>query len=183
MIDINTAANIAEIAGGIAILVSLIYVGYQIRQSNRIASAAALQSVLDGFSERQLRQYLEHPGVMGILARGHHCCEELSREDRSVFSTCINREIFLMQHVMQLHGHRLISEEEYQTWLAFTAAYVKTPGGRMLWDNTKRVYVASIVECIEGYLKDNPEAPSIIDLFPYEYGDDAYREYREKAGA
>jgi hypothetical protein len=34
MFDINTAANIAEIAGGIAILVSLIYVGYQIRQSN-----------------------------------------------------------------------------------------------------------------------------------------------------
>ena len=42
MFDINTAANIAEIAGGIAILVSLAYVGYQIRQSNRIASASEI---------------------------------------------------------------------------------------------------------------------------------------------
>lgn len=40
MIDLDTAANIAEIRGGIAILVSLVYVGYQIRQSNRIVSAA-----------------------------------------------------------------------------------------------------------------------------------------------
>ena len=52
MIDINTAVNIAEIAGGIAILVSLLYVGYQIRQSNRIARAASLQAILEGFSER-----------------------------------------------------------------------------------------------------------------------------------
>ena len=44
MFDINTAANIAEIAGGIAILVSLIYVGYQIRQSNRIAKVESVRS-------------------------------------------------------------------------------------------------------------------------------------------
>ena len=45
MVDINTAANIAEIAGGIAILVSLVYVGYQIRQSNKIAKAESVRAV------------------------------------------------------------------------------------------------------------------------------------------
>jgi hypothetical protein len=45
MIDINTAANIAEIAGGIAILVSLSYAGFQIRQSNRIARFDSMRSV------------------------------------------------------------------------------------------------------------------------------------------
>ena len=58
MMDINTAANIAEIAGGIAILVSLVYVGYQVRQSNRIASASALQSVLDRYSDRNIDQFM-----------------------------------------------------------------------------------------------------------------------------
>ena len=42
--DINTVANIAEIGGGIAILVSLVYVGYQIRQSNRIAKVESVRS-------------------------------------------------------------------------------------------------------------------------------------------
>ena len=181
--DINTAANIAEIAGGIAILVSLIYVGYQIRQSNRIASAAALQSVLDNFSERQLRQYLEHPEVMGILVRGHNCHEDLSRADRSVFSTCLNRDIFQMRNVMQLRGHRLINDQEYQSWLAYTAAQIKSQGGRECWDGMKVTYTAAVVDCIEGYLRENPDAPSVIELFPYEFGDDAYREYREKASA
>ena len=183
MFDINTAANIAEIAGGIAILVSLAYVGYQIRQSNRIASASALQSVLDAFSDRQLRQYLEHPEVMPVLVRGHHCLEDLSRAERSIFSTCLNREVFQMRHVMQLHGHRLIEHQEYQTWLAYTAAHLKSPGGKVIWDSMKSVLTGSIVDCIEGYFKENTNAPSIIDIFPYEYGENAYREAREQAKA
>ena len=181
MTDIGTAANIAEIVGGLAILVSLAYVGYQIRQSNRIASAAALQSVLDGFSERQLRQYLEHAEVMSILVRGHYSTENLSRGEWSVFSACINREIFQMQHVHQLWSHNLISEIEHQTWLAYTVAHIKTPGGKAVWDMMKTVYSPDIVDCIEAYMEENPEAPSVIELFPYEYGEDAYREHSEKA--
>ena len=87
MFDINTAANIAEIAVAIAILISLASVGYQIRRGDRIASASALQSVLDAFSDQQLRQYLEHPEVMAVLVRGHHWLEDLSRAEQSIFST------------------------------------------------------------------------------------------------
>ena len=78
MIDMNTAANIAEIAGGIAILVSLIYVGYQIRQSNRIASAAALQSVLDGFTERIMNPIIADGEVADIMNRGFMGTDKLT---------------------------------------------------------------------------------------------------------
>jgi hypothetical protein len=44
-------------------------VGYQVRQSNRIASATALQSVLDGFANRSLTQYMEHPETMDTYLR------------------------------------------------------------------------------------------------------------------
>ena len=44
MMDMNTAANIAEIGGGLAILVSLLYVGFQIRQNNKIAKAESIAS-------------------------------------------------------------------------------------------------------------------------------------------
>ena len=44
MIEMSTAANIAEIAGGVAILISLTYAGFQIRQSNRIAKVESIRS-------------------------------------------------------------------------------------------------------------------------------------------
>jgi hypothetical protein len=134
MIDISTAANIAEIGGGVAILVSLVYVGYQIRQSNRIASAAALQSVLDRFSDRTINTYMEHPETTSMLVRGHHGLDKLSPDEQGLFNSWQLREVFHMHNIMQLHASGLLNGVDYQTWLAFTVAQVKTPGGKEVWN-------------------------------------------------
>ena len=172
MIDMNTAANIAEIGGGMAILVSLVYVGYQVRQSNRIASATALQSVLDGFANRSLTQYMEHPETMDTLVLGHHHYKKLSAHEETFFNAWINKEVFHMQNVMQFHEKGLIEDVDYQAWLAFTAAILKTPGGNQCWNQMKISYSPTIVETMDTYLRDNPSAPSLIDLYPRAYAID-----------
>ena len=182
MIDINTAANIAEIAGGIAILVSLVYVGYQVRQSNRIASASALQAVLDRYSDRNIDQYMgraEIKDMTDILVRGHHGLDSLSPSEDQFFHAWQLREIFHMQNIMQLHTSGLINDIDYQTWLAFTAAQLKTPGGQVCWGHQTVSLTPTIVEIIETYLKENPQAPSIIQLHPHIYGENGYRASKE----
>jgi hypothetical protein len=180
MVDINTAANIAEISGGIAILVSLIYVGYQVRQSNRIASASALQSVLESYANRTLAYYIDHPEIMDVLTFGHHSADGLSPENQTIFNAWSNSDIFQLQNVKQFHGHGLINQVEYETWLAFIGAQMKTPGGSKCWQRQKVSYSPTIVEAIDTYLANNPSAPSIIDLYPDVYGDAAYVRAKEK---
>ena len=174
MIDINTAANIAEIAGGIAIFVSLVYVGYQVRQSNRLASASALQTILDRFSDRSINTYLEHPETTGILARGHNGLDNLSLDEQQFFSSWQLREIFHMHNIMQLHTSGLLGDVDYQTWLSFTAAQVKTPGGHQVWNIQKISITPTIVDIIEKYIKENPQAPSFIELYPDIYGENSH---------
>ena len=170
MFDISTAANIAEIGGGLAILVSLAYVGYQIRQSNRIASASALQTILDRFSDRSINTYLEHPETTSILVRGHNGLDMLSLDERQFFSSWQLREVFHMHNIMQLHTSGLLGDVDYQTWLSFTAAQVKTPGGQQVWSAQKLTINPTVVEMIETYIKENPDEPSFIELFPEAYG-------------
>ena len=67
MLDINTAANIAEIAGGVAILISLLYVGYQIRQSNRWdQSAVSLTPTIVEVIETYLKDNPQAPSLMQL---------------------------------------------------------------------------------------------------------------------
>ena len=167
--NISTAANYAEIAGGFAVLVSLIYVGYQIRQSNRIASASALQSVLDRFSDRNISQYLEHPEIEQVMHRGHQCFNDLTILEGELFSACILREVFHMQNVMQLHKRGLLDTVDYETWLAYTAAHIKTPGGQETWKRLKVSITPTIVKTIEAFLEANPSSPSLIELYPHAY--------------
>jgi cytochrome b involved in lipid metabolism len=83
----------------------------------------------------------------------------------------INRDVFHMQNVMQLHDNALISDIDYRAWLAFTVAQVITPGGSECWNMMKVSYTPTIVETIEAYIKANPSAPSMIELYPKLYGE------------
>jgi hypothetical protein len=176
MLNIGTAANIAEIMGGVAILISLAYVGYQIRQSNRIASATALQSILEGFTDRTLAQSMEHPETIDIQVRGHYDYDKLSIYEQVLFGGLINRDVINMQNVMQFFDKGLISKVDYDAWLFFTAANVTTPGGNTCWNMTKVSYTPTITEVIENYMDANPDIPNMIDLYPKLYSRESLAE-------
>ena len=74
---IETLANFAEIAGGAAILISLIYVGYQVRQSNRFAKAENTRYIQN--SE------LMDSYNMAVIARGYHHFDGLPIQEQEEF--------------------------------------------------------------------------------------------------
>ena len=173
MQEIETIANVAEILGGGAILISLMYVGYQIRQSNRIAQAAALHSILEGFSDRALAQTVEHPDTIIMMVRGHHSYDKLSIEEKQVFGGILNRDVIHMPNVMQYHDKKLIDDVDYEAWLAYTAAVITTPGGNACWKAMRQAYTPTIVAVLDRYLAENPSAPTMFDMYPQIYGTDA----------
>ena len=173
MFNIGTAANIAEIMGGIAILFSLAYVGYQIRQSNRIASATALQSILEGFTDRTLSQSMEHPETIDVQVRGHYDYDKLGVYEQVLFGGLINRDVINMQNVMQFYEKGLVSKVDYDAWLSFTVANLVTPGGRAYWNIAKVSYTPTITRVIDDYMEANPNAPSMIELYPALYSEES----------
>ena len=172
MTDITTAANIAEIAGGIAILVSLIYVGYQIRQSNRIASAAALQSVLDGYTERVLNPFIADGEIIDITHRGNMSWESLSAVEKSQFANMQTRDVLHLQNVMQLHDKGLLDSVDFEAWKAYAAASLATPGGQEAWKYNRILITPTVVTVLEKYMEEHPNARSHNDVHSYRYSTD-----------
>ena len=109
-----------------------------------------------------------------ILVRGHNCINSLSSNETVIFNAWLLREVFHMQNIMQLHRSGLLDRVDYQTWLAFTAAQLKTPGGNESWNRQKISITPTIVEVIEIYMKENSQAPSLIQLYPEVYGEDSH---------
>jgi hypothetical protein len=169
MMDMNTAANIAEIGGGIAILVSLIYVGYQIRQSNRIASAAALQSVLDGFAERIMSPMIADGDFADIMNRGIASWESLSMIEQTQFTIAQGRDILHVQNVMQLHDKGLLDSVDFEAWIAYGAASLITPGGKEAWKYNREQITPTVVTLLEKYVDEHPSMRSMIDMNSYRF--------------
>lgn len=80
-----------------------------------------------------------------------------------------------MQNILQLHTSGLLNDVDYQTWLAFTVAQLKTPGGQVCWSHHAVSLTPTIVEVIEKYIKGHPKAQTLIELYPQIYGENRYR--------
>ena len=169
MMDINTAANIAEIGGGIAILVSLVYVGYQIRQSNRIASATALQAVLDGYADRIMDPIIADGEMAELMNRGYMSWESLSAVEKTRFTIMQAREILHVQNVMQLHGKGLLDSVDFEAWKAYGAGSLITPGGKEAWKYNREQLTPTVVNLLEKYLEEHPDTKSYIEMNDYRY--------------
>ena len=125
MVNMEQAANIAEIAGGIAILVSLIYVGFQIHQSNKIAKAESVRAI-------QSMAFMDQFD-MAKIGRGLSEFDALDYSDKWGFHLYSKN---LWSHWMMVLESRelgLVTERFIDAWTSVIAQIVITPGVQQYW--------------------------------------------------
>lgn len=158
MMDMNTAANIAEIAGGIAILVSLTYAGFQIRQSNRIAKAQSVSNMMSS-------DFLDKHNMANV-GRALNDFDSLDFDAKWEFHTYFMRLFSSYLMVAQTVDLGLIKETYLDQWTRVVAATVVTVGGQQYWKSGARESLEpSIVRILENYIEKNGE--SIIPYTQY----------------
>jgi len=83
---VQTYALIAEIISALAIVVSLLYAGYQFRRSNTITSSDAAAVLTERFRESN-KLLIESPGLAEIVLAGRAGSADLSEADRLRYET------------------------------------------------------------------------------------------------
>ena len=147
MIDMDTAANIAEIAGGIAILISLTYAGFQIRQSNRLARVESIRST-------QSNSFLDEYD-MATIGRGLVSFDSLNYDDKWEFHCYCMRFLSHYAMVLQTQELGLLDESAVENWSKSVAETFATPGGKEYWNGGGReAFEPRYVEAIENYIKN-----------------------------
>jgi hypothetical protein len=158
--------SISALIASVATLLTLVYLAIQVRESNVLARATSLQSVLSGWTERFNVLNIEHPELQESCNRAHGCWDDASPREKRLFGNQMTINLLQMQNIMQFHEHGLIKDVDYETWLRFLASHVMTPGGKRWWVDTKNVFTPTVVAAIDEYLAENPSTPSMIELFP-----------------
>jgi hypothetical protein len=148
MIDINTAANIAEIGGGIAILVSLVYVGYQVRQTNVHAEAESIRAMQN---TDFLAQY-----NMAIIGRGFNDFMSLNYDEKWEFHSYFIRFFNHYQMVLESRDRGLVTDALADNWIKAVAEVVVTTGVQQYWqDGARDWFNGESINVLEDYIESN----------------------------
>ena len=130
--DWSAVAAWGEVGGAIAVVVSLLYLSAQVRQGNRVARAAAQESLQNAF--RNFRQPLASDAELyRIFDRGVEEFDSLEGDDRGRFFHLAFQfgKVFESAHYHYTRG--LLDDGSWEGWRNGLAHYFHAPGWQKYW--------------------------------------------------
>jgi hypothetical protein len=163
---------IGEVVGAIAVIVTLLFLSNQIRQSNKLGRAEAER---DWFStwHALVREAMGSEESVELFRSGLNEYSSMTSNQRAVFSTKI---LALFDHVdvlRRLHEKGYVADDLLAPLMNVLNAIVATPGGSQWW-----MEIGSMLS-ISSYFEEHrdPNSVKFTELMPY------FKAIEEKADA
>lgn len=163
--DLKKWALLAEVLGGIAVVISLIFVGLQVQQSNEQAALntnalrlTAYAQLIDGISDFNIQtlQNAELRAVRNKLEAGAQI-DELDPDEQQIINAFLylayrNGDLAYMQY-----SQNIIDEERLLSGMGLLVSYLAMPTVKAHWDQAKQGFVAEYRNYID-QLVENTES-------------------------
>lgn len=153
--DLEQAYYLGELIGVIAIVGSLVFVGLQMRQTNRVNIAGARHSMSE-FALKLISLQAEHADRLAHISDA----ETLSSGD-IIFLESVHRMVFQMAENYQLHQKMgLMPEDHWKGFVAYLRDYCAGRGVTEFWEKYSDHYGREFAILIDGLIqkKDGPKA-------------------------
>jgi hypothetical protein len=103
-------ANLGEVIGAIAVIVSLIYLAVQIRENTRAMRRAATQDIHRSLND-QARCFVESPDLAALLIRASQRPGELTGEERFRFQMPLTYVFSNFEMAIEYHREGLLGDD------------------------------------------------------------------------
>lgn len=143
---------VAELAGAIAVVITLAYLAAQIRQNNISARVAAKQEMTKQFADFT-DLLLVHPELEDIYQRGN-TGGELNDTERLRYHRLMSKQGWYFAAMHFQYSQQNLSNDEWRQSEAMISRQVNQPGFRLWWQARRESYSPNFVAYIES-LFDN----------------------------
>ena len=146
---------VGEVLGAVAVVVSLVYLAFQIRQNTRqidentkAAQAAAFDSSI-GHTFKARQAIAENADVARIYLEGSNDPDSLSDEDRVRYRLIVHNVLWSLWNMQSQSQVGELASETWNTQLATLRRIISTPGFRWFWENYSQEFGASFQGIVE----------------------------------
>ena len=148
---------IGELIGAATVVVSLVYVSFQLRSGTRALQTTTRDSVFKSLQEWNL-VCMGEPRLGWIFQSGARDFDGLGEEDRARYLHVMYSFHKLFENIYLHHLDGVVPLEIWEPNLMMLTVYATQPGGRKYWEERKATYDPRFNAVVEG-LKPSPLAP------------------------
>jgi len=155
--DITTLAAWGEFLGGIAVVVSLIYLAGQIRQSSRLMQVSTAVAAHESDAAR-VSLLMQDPEMMRLYFEGLADCTSLSEADRRRFDTFFDQNFrgFLANWRFAQAG--ILDEAVWEYDRNGQAWHLQQPGVQQWWNEFRFLYGDEFGAFVDGLIRKGEAA-------------------------
>jgi len=155
MTDLQTLANIGEIIGAVTVVLSLIYVAVQIRQSTQAQRTENYSRALDRLAAMQSSLSQDDKFSL-IFSKGVLDTTNLTSQERLRFTWSLYEAFGAFEFMFHASKTDAIPEEVWSRWSAAVAWWLTFPGVQNWWASRPIPFTDSFTLFVESLLEDNP---------------------------
>jgi len=153
--DLESLANLAEIIGAVAVIVSLVYLATQIRQGNIAQRTENYARVMERFAQLQTNFSQNGPFTV-IYGKGLEDMTSLTPKERFQVVWCLHEQFDCFEFLFQSARNGTIPEEVWDRWSEGVAFWLSYPGVREWWSAKPIPYTKSFTKFVEQAIANNP---------------------------
>ena len=140
-------AHIAEITGAVAVVVSLLYVGYQVRENT---TAMQSQTEINLFSlSTELHAWYRDPVFVDLVARANADFDALSVAERMQLERFVMSGMDLWAYALKSFRRGTIDEEEWLAWNGFFSGEFESDPWRRIYAQYRHGYADSFRQHVD----------------------------------
>ncbi len=140
--------NLGELVGGIAVIVSLVYLAVQIRQNTQTVRASSYRGVIDGLNEAAAL-LARDPVLADVYQRGCQKIEDLGPTEEVQFRNLIGLQLGHFAVALNFEKRGMIDSAEIEPYGVFIQSILETPGGAHFWKHYRHFFSALLHEWVD----------------------------------
>jgi hypothetical protein len=166
-VTLTEFAALGEAIGGLAVLVTLLYLAYQFRQTALMERTAGQRELL-GRARDWVELTTTHPDLVEVLRNVLADWESASPVEQERASGWMLSAGLQAEQALYMRRANLINEQSYEGFLGVIVAIARTPGGRSWWAHARLALGNDISDLVDEEL-ENPQraTPSWTEIFPH----------------
>jgi hypothetical protein len=167
--NLNDLANLGQIIGALAVVISLFYVAYQIRQNTGAIRAATAQSVHEHFASWY--HLLAADGELSqVVIAGLKDYASLSEKDKARFVATFMAFLSYSQNAFMKWRQGLLAPSLWMGWELLIMNLVSAPGGKEFWKERSYLFGEEFRRHIEGDLMKREPHPDAKPMGAFSIG-------------
>jgi hypothetical protein len=156
---LSDLASIGSLVSGLAVLLSLVYLSLQVRQTERNQRALMNQGAITRVTDILLG--LAQPSIVALRTRLARGDTNFSAEEIDQMYLTLRVSLLNLQDVMVQHRNKQIDQITFDNSIGFFRGTMAQPVNRALWRNNRAAFAPELAAFVEKMIAEIPLAKPV----------------------